>query len=160
MGLTGLPWPSSAVKQNGKHVPSKESPMPHKARSLLFFPVIDNPVVRTKIVKSSLLFKHRLQKSCFRAHSNFHLGENETEILQCCSKMWKLGLKWIPCYSLEDTMGSISCDQNVEEMHQDYYMLFTLSLLSRVSDLLKWQHHHTKHLSFSWMEETSNFSPL
>lgn len=104
------------------------------------------------------------------AFAHFCAGEDLTEASATLQRMWELGMQGILNYSLEDATDNVVCDRNaqvfVETIRQAQKLppgsvsfacvkltaICPLTLLERVSQLLRWQHMNAG-FKLSWQEE-------
>ncbi|BFI25104.1 proline dehydrogenase [Marchantia polymorpha subsp. ruderalis] len=125
-----------------------------------FEPMVDLSV---KVLTSPLMKSRLLAAPVFwavkkTAYSHFCAGEDADEAAVTLNRMWQVGLKGILDYSLEDAENNQACDQNcagfLSTIHHTRSLpqgsvsfacvkisaICPISLLERVSDLLRWQH--------------------
>lgn len=108
-------------------------------------------------------------KNTFYKH--FCAGENLEEASQTLQRIWDSGLRGILDYGLEDATDNASCDQNLNEFVQSVEStkllptssvsyacakitaICPISLLKRVSDLLRWEHKDSS-FHLPWKHDT------
>ncbi|KAJ7559511.1 hypothetical protein O6H91_04G088700 [Diphasiastrum complanatum] len=107
-------------------------------------------------------------------YEHFCAGENVAEASKTLQRMWEQGLQGILDYSLEDAIDNISCDENLRgfvntiqttrELPQGSVSsacvkitaIAPLTLLERVSELLRWQ-HKTPGFLLPWKQDSLPF---
>ncbi|KAG6553666.1 hypothetical protein Mapa_004580 [Marchantia paleacea] len=115
--------------------------------------VLTSPLMKSRILAAPIFWTVKQT-----AYSNFCAGEDADEAAVTLNRMWQLGLKGILDYSLEDAEDNKACDQNCSGFFSTINRTRSLpqgsvsfacvkisaicpiSLLERVSDLLRWQH--------------------
>jgi hypothetical protein len=80
-------------------------------------PVVDASikVLTSPLMQSALFRVPVLQAVKYTAYSHFCAGENIAEASTTLKNMWKLGLRGIMDYGLEDATDSQSCDKNLAD---------------------------------------------
>ncbi|KAH9572963.1 hypothetical protein CY35_02G179900 [Sphagnum magellanicum] len=145
-------------------------------------PVVDASikVLTSPLMQSALFRVPLLQAVKYTAYSHFCAGENIAEASTTLKNMWKLGLRGILDYGLEDATDSQSCDKNLADfvnvVHQSAVLpsgsvsfacvkitaICPIQLLERVSNLLRWQHKNAE-FKLPWRQEVmpvlANSSP-
>ncbi|KAI3970948.1 hypothetical protein MKX01_024595 [Papaver californicum] len=123
-------------------------------------PIVDVgiKVIRSRLVEIMIVkdFIMSVVKHTFYDH--FCAGENLDEAKKTLQKLWNGGLKGIMDYGLEDATDNASCDRNYNEFLKivettkllppssvsyacvKVTAICPISLLKRVSDLLRWEH--------------------
>ncbi|KAI3976817.1 hypothetical protein MKX01_008675 [Papaver californicum] len=115
--------------------------------------VMKSRLMETMVFKSLIL---GVVKHTFYDH--FCAGENLNEASKTLESLWNVGLKGIMDYGLEDANDNFSCDRNLSEFLKTIEStrffppssvssacvritaICPISLLKRVSDLLRWEH--------------------
>ncbi|KAI3861365.1 hypothetical protein MKX03_016180 [Papaver bracteatum] len=138
--------------------------------------VMKSRLMETMVFKSLIL---GVVKRTFYDH--LCAGENLNEASKTLERLWNIGLKGIMDYGLEDANDNFSCDHNLSEFLKTIEStkflppssvsyacvkittIFPISLLKRVSDLLRWEHKDSSfHLpwkidTFPMLSESSPF---
>lgn len=119
-------------------------------------------VMRSKMMQTEdgLLKKMVLKVVKKTVYEHFCAGEDVKEAAKTMHGLWKEGLKGILDYGLEDAEGNEDCDRNLLEFLKTVEMttrlppssvsfacvkitaICPISLLLRVSDLLRWEYKH------------------
>ncbi|KAI3876565.1 hypothetical protein MKX03_013947 [Papaver bracteatum] len=115
--------------------------------------IMKSRLMETMVFKSLIL---GVVKRTFYDH--FCAGENLNEASRTLESLWDVGLKGIMDYGLEDANDNFSCDRNLSEFLKTIEStkflppfsvssacvkitaICPISLLKRVSDLLRWEH--------------------
>ncbi|KAL3685232.1 hypothetical protein R1sor_003254 [Riccia sorocarpa] len=127
--------------------------------------VLTSPLMKSRILSAPIFWTVKRT-----AYAHFCAGENSAEAALTLNRMWELGLRGILDYSLEDAEDSKTCDENtagfLSTIQQTQSLpegsvifacvkisaICPISLLERMSDLLRWQHKNPK-FKLPWKED-------
>ncbi|PIA57507.1 hypothetical protein AQUCO_00600316v1 [Aquilegia coerulea] len=148
-----------------------------------FTPTVDfgTWVMKSRLMENMVSKKIVLGVVKHTFYEHFCAGENLEEASKTLQRMWDNGLKGILDYGLEDATDNMSCDRNLNEFLRTVEStkllppssvsfacvkitaICPISLLKRVSDLLRWEHKDPS-CRLQWKRDTlsvlSNSSPF
>ncbi|OVA12509.1 Proline dehydrogenase [Macleaya cordata] len=138
-------------------------------------------VMRSRLVDTRIIRELIMSVVKHTFYDHFCAGENLDEARRTLQKLWDGGLKGIMDYGLEDATDNASCDRNFKEFVKTIETtkllppssvsyacvkitaICPISLLKRVSDLLRWEHKDPS-FHLPWKVDTlpmlSDSSPL
>ncbi|XP_010257831.1 PREDICTED: proline dehydrogenase 2, mitochondrial-like [Nelumbo nucifera] len=131
-------------------------------------------VMRSRLVETAIIREFILTTVKHTFYEHFCAGENVEEASRTLQRLWNDGLTGILDYSLEDATDNDSCDRNLEEFLKTVdstkflppssvsfacvkiSAICPISLLGRVSDLLRWKHKDPT-FYLPWKRDTMPF---
>lgn len=136
-------------------------------------PVVDLGmwIMRSRLMDNMISKKIVLGAVKNTFYQHFCAGENLEEASQTLQRIWDSGLRGILDYGLEDAIDNASCDRNLNEFIKTVEStkmlppssvsyacvkitaICPISLLKRVSDLLRWEHKNSS-FNLPWKHET------
>ncbi|XP_010261927.1 PREDICTED: proline dehydrogenase 2, mitochondrial-like [Nelumbo nucifera] len=128
-------------------------------------------VMKSGLVENSIFKEIILRTVKYTFYQHFCAGENVEEAGRTLQRLWDDGLRGILDYGLEDATDNESCDRNLDEFLKTVETtkllppssvsfacvkisaICPISLLKRVSDMLRWEHRDPS-FHLPWKQET------
>ncbi|KAD3640974.1 hypothetical protein E3N88_30197 [Mikania micrantha] len=126
-------------------------------------PVVDMGmwVMRSRVMQVSLLREIVLGTIKHTSYEHFVAGADLEETGRTVKKLWESGLRGMLDYGLEHTVDNESCDKNALQFIETVSFVVVkitaicpISLLKRVSDLLRWEYKNPTSTNLSWKLKT------
>lgn len=137
-------------------------------------PVVDLGmwVMRSRVMQVGILREIVLGTIKHTSYEHFVAGADTVEAGRTVKRLWESGLRGMLDYGLEHAVDNGSCDKNAQEFIETVEStqllppssvsfvvvkitaICPVSLLKRVSDLLRWEYKNSSHVNLPWKLKT------